>query len=156
MVIVDFVVPDVDSVLGRSWVKSLEGEARSIKDVTIRYKLFYSQVEFSIDGVKFLSKSSFVPLVDLGLGMSGVVDRLASDSDGALDFTEHDEVIKFVVSGQNVEVVSSKNPATTATAKKAEMIDALTSFVRRAHDSVVTFHPAMSENATVARLRHAE
>ena len=154
MVIVDFVVPDVDSVLGRSWAKSLEGEARSIKAVTLQYKLFYSQVEFSVDGVKFLSKSSFVPLVDLALGMSGVADRLVCSSDGALDFTEHGEVIKFVVSGENVEVTSSKNPAATATVGRAEIVDALTSFVGRARDSVVAFCPAISENATVARLRH--
>ncbi|MFI7543767.1 hypothetical protein [Actinoplanes sp. NPDC049599] len=155
MVIVDFVVPDFDSVLGRSWVKALEGDAQSIQAATLQYKLFYSQVEFSIDGVKFLSKGSFVPLVDLALGMSGVVDRLAGNSDGALDFTEHDEVIRFVVSGEDVEVVSSKSPASAA-AKKADTIDALTSFVERAYDSIVAFHPAISENATVARLRHAD
>lgn len=154
MVIVDFVVPDVDSVLGRSWAKSLEGDARSIKEVMLQYKLFYSQVEFSIDGVKFLSKSSFVPLIDLAIGMSHVADRLVENSNGALDFTEHDEVIKFVVSGESVQVDSSKNPAATASAKKAELIDAMASFVGRVHDSVVTFCPAMSENATVARLRH--
>jgi hypothetical protein len=154
MVVVDFVVPDVDSVLGRSWVKSLDRDAQSIKDVVLQYKLFYSQVEFSIDGKKFLSKSSFVPLIDLALGMSNVVDRLADKSDGALDFTEHDEVIKFVVSGESVQVDSSKNPAATATAKKADLIDAMASFVGRAYDSVVTLCPAMSENATVARLRH--
>jgi hypothetical protein len=156
MVIVDFVVPDVDSVLGRSWAKSLEGNPRSIKDVMLRYKFFYSQVEFSIDGVKFLSRSSFVPLVDLALGVSGVVDDLARNSDGALDFTEHDEVIKFVVSGEDVEVASSKNPAAIAAVGKADLIDALASFVRRAHDSVVNFHPGMSENATVARLCHMD
>ena len=150
MVILDFVVPDLDSVLGRSW------DAQSIKPVTLRYKLFYSQVEFSVDGIKFLSRSSFVPLVDLALGMSAVADRLATNTDGALDFTEHDEVIRFVVSGGNVEVSSSKKPAITATVDKAEMIDALNSFVRRAYDSVVTFHPAIADNETVARLRHAD
>ncbi|MEU8610657.1 hypothetical protein AB0C29_21980 [Actinoplanes sp. NPDC048791] len=154
--IVDFVVPDVDSVLGRSWARSLEGDAHSIEEGVLRYKLFYSQVEFSIDGVRFLSKTSFVPLVDLAIGMSRIVGNLARESDGVLDFTEHDELIWFVVDGENVEVVSSKNPAAAATARTADLMDALASFAARAHDAVVTFHPAMSENATVARLRHAD
>jgi hypothetical protein len=85
--------------------------------------------------------------------MSDVVDRLTDSSDGALDFTEHDEVLRFVVSGESVRVDSSKDPAATAIAKRAELIDALASFAGRAYDSVVTFCPAMAENTTVARLR---
>ena len=153
MVTVDFVVPDVDSVLGRSWAKALEGDARSLTDIVVRYYLFHSQVEFSIDGTTFLSRSSFVSLVDLALGMSAVAGRLAAKSDGALDFTEHDEVLRFVVSGEKVEVASSKKEAAVATVTRAELVGALTAFVGRVHDSVVTFHPALSENPTVSRLR---
>lgn len=144
----DFRVPSADSLLRKSWPV---GNHDSFSATELHYKLFYAHVDFSANGVQFISPEGFVTLVDIALGAMHVAKRLSQDSDGALGFTEDDEVIRFRCSDDDVVVSSSKKDE-AATIERSEVIRAFRLFAKNAHDSVVAHRPTLSENELVRRL----
>lgn len=154
MIDLDFVLPDAASALGRSWSRSLDRDASRIDSMELRYKMFFTRVEFTVGEVTLLSKFSFEPLADIALGMLHVLKRLRDAEEATLGFTERDEILRFTPTFDSVRIASSTRPEVVAMARKAEIVLTLSVFVEKAAGEIVKFNPNMMKNANILRLRN--
>ncbi|GAA1552124.1 hypothetical protein GCM10009827_086050 [Dactylosporangium maewongense] len=150
MISMCFEVPGPASPGSVTWERVRGRDAASLTDTDLRYRLFLVHVEFTVDGVEVIWKGRWITLVDLCLGLTGVVSQVKAGAPSAFGYTEHEEVIHVVPEGGRV-VLTSSMKSWRVDADAGELVAACTRFVDTAYARLVAEHPDLTRNAVMRR-----
>ncbi|GGM79172.1 hypothetical protein GCM10011609_13660 [Lentzea pudingi] len=146
--------PRVGAGAAESWDKVAGLEAGKIREIDLRYKLFKTEVIFEAGGVELIDGFRLT-LVDLALGVMTAVERLKSEEDSAISFTESADVIYFDNLGDIVQVrylVGNRVERVVAYVSIAELLKAMHAFVKNVYERLTTDFPGLAENPVIQRL----
>ncbi|MEV5546288.1 hypothetical protein AB0L35_09095 [Streptomyces sp. NPDC052309] len=150
MIHFSFEPPGSGSPWRDTWDKAHQVSPAAISEMDLCYKYFGVRAELVVDRVEVISKQGYLTLVDLALSLRHALNRLSSEEDSAIGFTENDEVIRLRREGDLVVITSSKHEW-RASVDREELVDAFVEFLREAHSSLTGFIPGLADNSVIRR-----
>lgn len=135
------------------WTDSCPPELEGADEWVLRYDCFLGDLIFIVDEVDLSARWGWVPVLDLALGLVGIVHGLGRDgnAEGVFEFTESDATITFRRDGDMVEIEASYAPR-AARVSYNDLQAAAKRFAVRVLDDLVRQHPALCRNAFIVRV----
>ncbi|GAA0474250.1 hypothetical protein Aca07nite_62460 [Actinoplanes capillaceus] len=153
MMMFDIEAPMPGDPLFASWERIAQTNPATVNETTLRYKVFLVRVSLRVGGVELITRDSYVTMVDMALSAAFAAKRIKAGKIGGLGFTEHNEVIKFEIKGDDVYVYSSDAPSVVGIAARAEVMSGLKKFASNAHSLLVEYNRELERNPVISRLK---
>lgn len=121
-------------------------EWHTVSELDLRYDCLLGDIHFRIDHAGFSTEWGWVPVLDFALGLSNLVDSVATTGEESLEFTESEAEIRVRRRADDLLEVTSTYSAGVGAISHEDLYRSSRDFLRKLADRLVVEHPALAEN----------